>query len=367
MRILYFINGFDPGGAEHGLLTLVESGFFSGHDLHVMGICRGRGGLADALRGSLGEGKLKIVDDREDLTLRACVAAAFALAREIRRFRPDVVVLSLKQANVVGRFVLQAFPGPRCVSFEHISRYRARRAEAVYGKLLAALSGRVDEVWSDCEETLEATRPYFRKPSRREAVVPLFRVRPGGAVKTDYSAGALLRIAAAGRLVDRKNFDRLILAVKALIGRGTPAALTIFGDGPEHERLKGLISNSGLEAHVRLAGYRDRWFEEAADSDLFVNASDTEGFCIVVAEAMSVGLPVVATDVGGIREYGRDNENMLKVADAGIEALLAAIQELAGDEKLRRSLGQHAREDICRRYSEEGIRERGRSVLGEAR
>lgn len=367
MRILYFINGFDPGGAEHGLLTLVESGFFSGHDLRVIGICRGRGGLADALRTAFGEGYLKIVDDREDLTLRACILSAFALAREIRLFRPDVVVLSLKQANVIGRLVLQAFPGPRCVSFEHISRYRARRAEAVYGKLLAALSGRVDEVWSDCEETLEATRPYFRKPGRREAIVPLFRVRPGGVVKTDYSTGTPLRIAAAGRLVDRKNFDRLILAVKVLADQGTPAALTIFGDGPEHERLKGLISSTGLEARVRLAGYRDRWFEEAADSDLFVNASDTEGFCIVVAEAMSVGLPVVATDVGGIREYGRDNENMLKIADAGIEALVAAIQKLAGDEGLRQSLGQQAREDIHRRYSEAGIAERGRSVFGEAR
>jgi glycosyltransferase involved in cell wall biosynthesis len=47
------------------------------------------------------------------------------------------------------------------------------------------------------------------------------------------------------------------------------------------------------------------------------------------------------------------------------EALVDAIRKLAGDEGLRRSLGQHAREEICRRYSEEGIRERGRSVLGE--
>ncbi len=47
MRILYVVNGFDHGGAEHGLLTLVENGAFEGHDLRVLAFCRGRGDLAD--------------------------------------------------------------------------------------------------------------------------------------------------------------------------------------------------------------------------------------------------------------------------------------------------------------------------------
>jgi len=51
---------------------------------------------------------------------------------------------------------------------------------------------------------------------------------------------------------------------------------------------------------VSLKGYKPGWFEFAREADIFVNLSDTEGFCIVVAEAMSVGLPVIATDVGGI-------------------------------------------------------------------
>ena len=45
MRILYFIYGFDPGGAEHGLLTLLRAGFFSGHQVKILACCRGRGGL----------------------------------------------------------------------------------------------------------------------------------------------------------------------------------------------------------------------------------------------------------------------------------------------------------------------------------
>ncbi len=65
MRILYFINGFDPGGAEHGLLTLVESGFFSGHELDIAGMCRGRGDLAETLRRAVGEQRFHIAGERE--------------------------------------------------------------------------------------------------------------------------------------------------------------------------------------------------------------------------------------------------------------------------------------------------------------
>lgn len=364
MRVLYFINGFDPGGAEHGLLTLVESGFFTGHTLRVIGMCRGRGNLADALRIVMGRENVRVVDEQEDLSLRACVLSTLALAREIRRFRPDIVVLSLKQANVVGRFVLRAYPGIRCVSFEHISRYRAQRAENIYARLLTFLSGRVDEVWSDCRETLEATRPYFKPRKRREEVVPLFCLREDVGAKSDYAVRGPVRIAAAGRLVGRKNFDRIVLAVKELNDAGVAAELAIFGDGPERDAIEALVRRLDLSDKVSLPGYRARWFDEASDYDLFVNASDTEGFCIVAAEALAVGLPTIATDVGGIREYGRDGENMLKLKDESLETLTSAIKRMAADESLRRNLGQKARLDIAARHTPDAILSRGKEVLG---
>ena len=52
---------------------------------------------------------------------------------------------------------------------------------------------------------------------------------------------------------------------------------------------------------------------QAIEADIFLNLSEAEGFCIVVAEAMLAGLPVIAVDVGGIRDYGLDGENMLKL------------------------------------------------------
>ena len=149
MRIIHFINGFDPGGAEHGLLTLIENGFFDGHELRVLGMCRGKGALAERIRHGVGTRHFRIVEDSETLG------------------------------------------------------FRARRAEGVYGCLLRAVSGRVDEVWADCQETLNSTRSYFKPKLRREAVVPLFCADDQMPAKNEYAMGPVLKLADAGRLVDQ--------------------------------------------------------------------------------------------------------------------------------------------------------------------
>jgi len=362
-RILYVINGFDPGGAEHGLLTLIRSGFFSGHDLTVMGFCRGRGMLADEITAALGPSRLEIVTPDETLTLRGCCLGALALWRRLRRDRPDMVVLSLKQTNVIGRAVLCAFPGIRCISFEHIARYRARRAELIYRYLLWLLSFRVDEIWADCRETLQETGRYFISRRRRAVVVPLFRAVESFE-KADYRIAGPIRIAGAGRLVRRKNFALVIEAVARLRAEGLDVQLNIFGDGPESEALARKIDASRLAEAVRLRGYLDNWLVQAAGYDIFVNMSDTEGFCIVVAEAMSAGLPVIATNVGGICDYGVDCCNMLKLEAIDPARLAAAIRRLAGDEALRQKLGEAGRADMRRDYSAEEIASCGIRVLG---
>ncbi len=362
-RILYVINGFDPGGAEHGLLTLLENDFFAGHELRIVAFCRGRGALAARVAMVAGPQNVVIASDRTALTPWALVAGARALWREHRRWKPDMVVLSLKQANIVGRLVACFFPASRCVSFEHIARYRARRAEWLYGSLLWALSFRVDEIWADCSETHRETRRYFLPRRRRQYVVPPFHAGERAPYKTRYDLHTPLRLVAAGRLVGRKNMRLAIEAVRVLRARGDAVHLDIFGDGPDAEALQKVIDAWGLGDAVRLAGYQQDWAMHAVDHDVFVNLSDTEGFCIVVAEAMAVGLPVIATPVGGIREYGRDGHNMLTLDTADATRLVAQIDRMTRHDDLRQCLGESARHDMLADYSSDAMRRRSRFML----
>jgi len=362
MRILYVLNGFDHGGAEHGFLTLVENGAFEDHDLRVLAFCRGRGELADAIVARLGK-RVQFATNGDSLTVWACTAGFFSILRTALSFRPQKMVLSLKQANVVGRFAAMVVPRLTCVAFEHIAEYRARRFQGLYRPLLRMLSARVDEVWADCEETLDETCRYFVPRHRPRHVIPLFVAESQGPFKTDYALRPRLRLAAAGRLVARKNVPLMVEAVDALRGDDVDVTLDVYGDGSEKQGIETLLAKRCLEDRVTLHGYRTDWVTRAVEADIFLNLSEAEGFCIVVAEAMLAGLPVIAVDVGGIRDYGRDGENMLKVSAPNAEDARTAILRLMGDSCLRERLGRQAREDMLQDYDAVACRQQVSEAL----
>jgi glycosyltransferase involved in cell wall biosynthesis len=349
VRVLYVVNGFDHGGAEHGLLTLVENGAFDEHDLRVLALCRGRGDLADRIVARLGN-RVRFATTGESLSLWACAAGFFGVLRTALSFRPQKMVLSLKQANAVGRLAAMLMPRLTCVAFEHIAEYRARRFQGLYAPLLRLLSARVDEVWADCAETLEKTRRYFL-PRRREGhVIPLFVAAGNGPSKTEYGLGSPVRLVAAGRLVARKNLPLVVETVSTLCADGVNVTLDVYGDGPERQAIEKVIVKRDFQDQVRLHGYRPDWVAQAASADIFLNLSEAEGFCIVVAEAMLAGLPVIAVDVGGIRDYGRDGENMLKLPAPDACGASTSIVRLIRDQSLRERVGRRARADMLEAY-----------------
>jgi glycosyltransferase involved in cell wall biosynthesis len=351
VRILYVINGFDSGGAEHGLLTLVESGCFDGHDVRLLAFCKGRGELADKVLQKLGSDRVQFVTLRKDLTIWGCVAGFCCLFVMATRFRPCKMILSLKQANVVGRLAAIFLPHVTCVAFEHSVQYRARHFSDIYGPLLRFLSWRVDEIWADCSETLTKTREYFLPKQRAERVVPLFLADRIAHCKNNYEMGTSLRLATAGRLIQTKNVAQMVKVVAALREQGTDATLDIFGDGPEFEALSDLIVKARLQSKVVLHGYRSDWIALVTRADIFISLSEREGLCIGVAEAMTAGLPVIAVEVGGIRDYGRDHQNMLKLASPDIETTSEIIRRLGANKQLREMLGRQARTDMLDEYN----------------
>ncbi len=104
-----------------------------------------------------------------------------------------------------------------------------------------------------------------------------------------------------GRLDGVKRID-LILNSLAAIGDTCNASLVIVGDGPERETLEQLTADLKLTDRVRFLGFRNDVPAILKSCDAFVLASDTEGWSIATAEALAVGLPVVATDVAGPSE-----------------------------------------------------------------
>jgi glycosyltransferase involved in cell wall biosynthesis len=155
----------------------------------------------------------------------------------------------------------------------------------------------------------------------------------------------------------------LVEAVSALRADGLDVTLDVYGDGAERQAIETVIVERGLGDQVRLHGYRADWVTHAASADIFLNLSEAEGFCIVVAEAMAAGLPVIAVDVGGIRDYGRDGENMLKLPAPDAGGARAAIVRLMSDQLLRERLGRRARADMLQGYDAVACRQQVAEAL----
>jgi len=143
-----------------------------------------------------------------------------------------------------------------------------------------------------------------------------------------------------GRLIPLKRVDGLLEALKELPDLG----LVVVGDGPERPRLERLARDLGVSDRVYFAGQRSK--KEAlglmAACDLFVLNSAHEGLPYVVLEAMALGLPVVATAVGGTPEVVRNGETGLLI-HSGNRAMEKTLCALVTDEKTRQRLGEKAK------------------------
>ena len=119
----------------------------------------------------------------------------------------------------------------------------------------------------------------------------------------------------------------------------------IVGDGPQRPLLEKLIKENKLENTIKLVGQKkDPWgyFKEQGGIDIFVIPSVKEGMPYVLLEAMSRGLPIIATKVGGIPEIIEDEKSGLLVPPANPEALAKEIVLLINDRKLIRQIGKNS-------------------------
>ena len=164
-----------------------------------------------------------------------------------------------------------------------------------------------------------------------------------------------LRVVSVTRLVSEKGVEDLAVALRLLSDRGVEAQVTLVGTGPLEGRLRSMADELGVGARLRLAGSvpYDRVPALLADSDVFVLASAPratwrEQFGFAVVEAMAAGLPVVAGDSGSLDEVIGDPAALVKPHDPG--ALADALEELAGDDELRRTRGTEGRARAEERY-----------------
>jgi glycogen(starch) synthase len=227
---------------------------------------------------------------------------------------------------------------------------RARLLRVVGGWIERATLRRVDAVVVLTDRTTAALLADG-VPAERVTTIPSgFDPDLFAASHADlFSDVARPRIGYVGRLTQQKQVD---LLVRAFGRMREPASLVVVGDGPERERIRALAAASPHADRITLAGFVDHSTVPAvlAALDVLVLPSVYEEMGSVLTEAMAVGVPAVASDVGGIPEVVRDGETGLLVPPGDVDALAAALDRLAADPDLRAQLASGAR-DRARVYA----------------
>jgi glycosyltransferase involved in cell wall biosynthesis len=156
-----------------------------------------------------------------------------------------------------------------------------------------------------------------------------------------------------GHFVPEKGLKYLIEAAKKVVRTNRNVKFLLIGTGPQRPKLVKMIKNLHLGNNVFLIGpvEKRQIARFLAEASIFVFPSLSEGMPKSVLEAMSTGKPVIASNIPGMSETIKEDENGILVPPRNSEKLANVILKLLGDEKLRENLGRNARKTVLKRFT----------------
>jgi glycosyltransferase involved in cell wall biosynthesis len=352
LRILHISSARALGGGERHLVDLALALSRRGHDVHV------------ALRpGSLLHEQLKALPARNiiELPLRNALdlKSALRLARLIRERRIEITHAHMARDYPLAALATRRAPESRLIITRHVL-FPLKRIHA----LTLSHVARVIAVSEPVARALNAQKIF---PAQKISVVPNgIDLERFNTPERDESRARLsqklgidkerLLVGTLGEINPLKGHEEFVRAAVLIARQFDRVDFIIAGadttrTGEHRAALERLIIDSGLQGRVHLPG----WIEDVAGYlpalDVFVSASRTESFGLVIVEAMASGTAVVATMTEGALSIVEDGETGCLVALGDAEALAASVCALLSDNDGRSRLAAQSRRAARERFS----------------
>jgi len=343
MRVLYIITKSDTGGAQTHLSQLSAYVEHKGGSAAIMAH---PGGWLEQKCASMGvqfypnEYLSNSLNPVNDIRAGRMVKAA------VNDFKPDIVSSHSSKAGVVARLAIRN----RVPTLFTAHGWAFTDGTAILRKLHAIIFEKIAAPF--CERIICVSEKDYQLALRYHiaSAQKLLTVHNGVEIDKPQASVAPLarRIAFVARLAPPKDpiaFAEALSAVENVEGH-------FIGGGPQEEELKEKIAQLGIGNRVTLHGDvpREEVFSLLATMDASVLISDYEGLPRSILEAMSAGLPIITSDVGGVRELV-DERNGFVVARHDTEGVAAALARLATEEGLAARLGRASRERSEKEFS----------------
>jgi glycosyltransferase involved in cell wall biosynthesis len=324
-RVLWVIKGLGPGGAERLLVEHARASAPDGLEFEVAYVLDWKQHLVPELE-ALGVrthalGVAREYDPRWVVALRSL----------LRRGDYDVVHAHSPLVASVARLLVRAMPRAHRPAFVYTEHNRWPSYRTVTRLANQATFGLDDVTFAVSEDVRESIPPRARRAVEVvvhgvdvEAVRAQLTARDTVRAELGVGPGESLAITVAN-LRHGKNYPGLIDAAERVVATGAPVRFAAAGQGPLDGEIRARLARSSLGDRFALLGYRTDATRLIAGADVFVLASHHEGLPVTVMEALTLGVPVVAPAVGGLREVVRDGGNGFLVVPGSPAALADAI------------------------------------------
>src|SRR5215469_13661333 len=358
-RILYVVTRAERGGAQTHVLDLASS---MRSDFEVSVATGEEGFLTDACR----ERAIPVYvlpHLQRQVRPIADARAFWEIWRLIRKLRPDLLHLHTFKAGFLARLAGRILGIPSIYTI-HAWLY----GTAAVSRFSSALSGPCERLaarW--CERIITVSQAGARvvrghrigSPSK---LVTIHNGLPDSSEHARLSPTDTPVITMVARFIEGKDHD-LLLRAFASIPKGP--RLRLVGDGPTRASAECLARELGIHEQVDFLGNRNDVASLLATADVFVLASRSEMLPISILEAMRAGLPVIASDVGGVGEAVTHNENGFLVPSGSVSALAQALTDLTNDYALRLRMGHAGRQRFTDQFLSSAMEKHTRSIYRE--
>ncbi|MCS4150737.1 glycosyltransferase [Salinibacter ruber] len=233
----------------------------------------------------------------------------FSLGEWMYEYQPDVVHVHHTASSFWGAIMAKGLTGAAVIRTEHNNQRHYTAIQSVVHGCAQALANRI---LCNSKDTYENLYPFQKRlvGDNWEVVyngVNIDRIEEASSRSSTFSEEIPLDrtlVGSVGRLVDQKNYSRLIQAFSLIAEENSGLHLVLVGDGEKRGELESKAESEDIDDRITFTGElpRDDVYAALHRFDLFVMPSLWEGFCNAVVEAMTAGNPVVSADISTLRE-----------------------------------------------------------------
>jgi glycosyltransferase involved in cell wall biosynthesis len=359
MKILMVVTSLNVGGAERQVVDLADKLVERGHKVKIVYLT----GKPIILPQSF---SIEIIPLNITFSLNNFIKAIKKIKKIVKDFNPGIVHSHMIHANIFMRIVRIFVSFPVLICTAHNFKEEGKKGSLKLREFLYRITDPL------CDITTQVGKSGMERYIKNK-VTPANKIvyMPNGIDVNKFQRDELIREKmkkemnldkkffvwlAVGRLVAVKNYNYLLQAFKKVIEVRKDAILLIAGGGELENELKKLMDDLLLNDSVIFLGVRNDINKLMNVADTFVLPSDFEGLPLTIIEAQLSSLPVVATNVSGIKEVVKNGETGYLVPIKDSEALAEKMLEMMNLSELERiKMGKKGREYVASQYDLEKI------------